>query len=363
MRWSWQVARVSGIPIRVHSTFLALLVFVGVSGWMRNGGARAAYTVLFVLLLFVCVVLHELGHSLVALAYGIRVRDITLLPIGGVARLERMPEKPRQELLLAAAGPTVSFVIAAAIFTGLFIGGTVSPLTQVSLLSPNLLKSLMLTNLFLGAFNLLPAFPMDGGRILRALLAQRMDYLKATRIAALTGQGLAIALGFWGLLGNQLALILIALFVYVGAVEEARAAEIRAGFGDARVAEAMVTQFQALSPTDSLERAIQYLLGGSQQDFPVVEGSQVVGLLTRADLLVALAQQGTQTAVGSIMRREFEAVSPEDRLEQAFVRMRGRECFTVPVLHQGILVGILTLENIGEFVMVQGAIRKSARNL
>ena len=246
MRWSFKLGRILGIDVYIHFTFFLLLGFIGLTQWMasRNPGS-AVVAVLFFLSLFACVLLHEFGHALAARGYGIHTRDIVLLPIGGVASLERMPEKPRQELWVAFAGPLVNVVIAA----GLFIGLTLKGPWEFSLTSlhASLAERLLAVNVFLVLFNLLPAFPMDGGRVLRAILAMRLPYARATRVAATVGQAMAFLFGFLGLFTNPM-LIFIALFVWIGASQEAAAVEMQSSISGARVRDAMLTQFRTLQP-------------------------------------------------------------------------------------------------------------------
>ncbi|MEZ5402900.1 MAG: site-2 protease family protein [Bryobacteraceae bacterium] len=358
MKWSWKLTDVAGIGIYIHATFLLIVLWVAFGEWSRGGTPGAvAGAVIFVLALFACVVLHELGHALTARRYGIATRDITLLPIGGVARLERMPEDPMQELAVALAGPAVNFAIAGGLFLMLAASGT--PALQLDP-GAGFFPRLMTINLGLGLFNLLPAFPMDGGRVLRALLATRMEYTRATRTAAVVGQAFAFLLGFAGLMGNPV-LLFIALFVWMGAEGEASMVEVRSAMGGVPMARAMITDFHALSPDDSLQHAVDMILAGSQQDFPVVQGDAVVGVLTRADLLRALTQLGPESPVAGAMRRDFQVVESTEMLETAFRRLQGCDCRVMPVVSRGKLVGLLTPENMGEFLMIQAAMGRSGR--
>jgi CBS domain-containing protein len=214
---------------------------------------------------------------------------------------------------------------------------------------------LMAVNVFLVAFNMLPAFPMDGGRVLRALLAMRMEHTKATQIAASLGQGLAFLFGFIGLLANPI-LLFIALFVWIGAAQEASMVQIRSALAGIPVARAMLTDFRSLTARDLLSRAVELILAGSQQDFPVVENGRVVGVLTRGDLLIALARGGQETPVVDVMRREFQTVDSSEMLETAFARLQTCDCHSLPVVHGGQLVGLVTMDNLGEFVAIQTAL-------
>src|SRR5512142_725469 len=256
MKWSFKVGRILGINVYIHATFLLLLGFVGLEHWLAAHTLEAALNgVLFFGGLFLCVLLHEYGHALAARRFGIATRDITLLPIGGLARLERMPDKPSQELVVAIAGPLVNVVIAVSLFLGLYLSGHWQPLSSLTTTSGNLVERLLAVNVFLVLFNLLPAFPMDGGSVLRSLLAMRMQYTRATRIAARTGQAMAVLFGFAGLFGNPM-LLLIALFVWIGAGQEAAAVEMKAGLAGYLVRDAMQSEVRTLSPQDTLREGV-----------------------------------------------------------------------------------------------------------
>lgn len=354
MGWSLPIFRIAGIQLRIHVTFLLLIGWLAFSYYTQAGSAVAASHVLFVLLLFVCVVLHEFGHAFAAKAFGINTPDITLLPIGGVARLERMPEEPKQELIIAVAGPLVNVVIA----LGLFIaGGWRASLEPETVERGALIPQLLTINILLVLFNLLPAFPMDGGRVLRALLATRLSYARATQIAALVGQGFAFAFGFIGLLWNPF-LIFIALFVYIGASQEAALAQMKDVSRRFPVSSAMVREFRTLPETATLQEAVDALLATSQHDFPVVtETGSVTGVLTRHDLIAALRKGDPQIRVGDVMRRDIPTVTTGTRFEEAFRIMQECNCPAVPVLDSmKRLVGLLTPENVSELMMVQSAL-------
>lgn len=357
MGWSLRLGRWLGIDVYIHITFLLLLAFIGLSHGLAARSAGAALGgVLFFAGLFVCVLLHEYGHALAARRYGIGTRDITLLPIGGVARLERMPEKPMQEFVVALAGPAVNVVIAIGLMVGLKLGGWWQPLASLSPTSGNIFERLLVANVFLVAFNLLPAFPMDGGRVLRSVLAMRLDYARATGIAAAIGKGMAVLFGFAGLFGNPM-LLLIALFVWIGAAQEAVSSSMRSSLSGATVRDAMLTEFNTLAPDHTLGDAVRRLLAGSQQDFPVVDGGAVVGILPHGELFRALREAGDGVAVGSVMRREFAALSPDAPLETALAPENVEKGLAMPVLEGGVLVGLITAENVGEFFMIRSALR------
>ncbi len=358
MKWSWKIGRFAGIDVYIHTTFLLLIAFFGFNYWLQTRTlAGTLEGIGFLLLLFLSVVLHEYGHALTARRYDIQTRDITLLPIGGVARLERMPDKPIQELWVALAGPAVNVVIAALLFAYLFLTRSLVPLPGLLLTGGPFLERLMVVNLFLVGFNLLPAFPMDGGRILRALLALRLEYVQATQIAASIGQGMAFLFGIVGLFINPF-LLFIALFVWIGAQQEASMVQMKSGLSGIPVQRAMMTEFKTLAPSDRLSRAVEYLLATPQQDFPVVDDGRIIGILTRIDLIKALSRHDEALRVDAIMRRDFETVHPGDMLAAALGRLQACECHIFPVVQDSQLIGLLTSENIGEFLMLQAALER-----
>jgi Zn-dependent protease/CBS domain-containing protein len=357
MRWQWKLGTFAGIDVFVHATFLLLIGWIGYSHWLQYGTfAKAIEGILFILALFLCVVLHEYGHALTARRYGIKTRDITLYPIGGVARLERLPDKPIEELWVALMGPAVNVVIAALLFAYLYLTSGLVPITDLTVASGSFLARLMTVNVSLVLFNLIPAFPMDGGRVLRALLAMRMDYVRATQIAANIGQGLAFLLGLFGLFNNPF-LLFIAFFVWIGASQEASMVQMRNSISGIPVTQAMQTRFDILSPTDRLDRVVSLILAGSQQDFPVVEDGQFIGVLTRDDFIKALSQKGQDTPVMDVIRRNVPAVDSHEMVETALIRFQESGAKTLPVMHRGRFVGLLTSENITEFLMIRSALK------
>jgi len=356
MKWSWKIGTFAGIDLFMHATFLLIIGWVGFSYWQQTQTLIGTLEgVLFTLILFGCVVLHEFGHALTARRYGIKTRDIILYPIGGVARLERMPDKPIQEFWVALAGPAVNVVIAALLFGWLIVSSNLAPLAGLNMTSGPFIERLMLINVSLVLFNMIPAFPMDGGRVLRSLLALRLEYTRATQIAATIGQGMALLFGILGLFTNPF-LLFIAFFVWIGAAQEASMVQMKTALGGIPVGRAMLTDFQALSPHDLLSHAVKLILTNSQTDFPVVEANAVVGVLTRSDILAALSCQGQDVPVASVMRREFQIVDADEMLETAFIRLQTCGCHTMPVTYHGQLVGLLTSDNIGDFLMIQSAL-------
>jgi CBS domain-containing protein len=285
------------------------------------------------------------------------------LPIGGLARLERMPDDPKQELAVAVAGPAVNVVIAALLFVVVYFIQRIDLSGQLERLEPFYLgagsfaSNLMFVNILLVVFNMIPAFPMDGGRVLRGLLATRMEYVRATNIAASVGQFIAFLFGFIGLFSNPF-LVFIALFVYIGAAQEAGMVQMKAALGGIPVERAMLRNFHALSPRDPLQRAIDLTLSGSQRDFPVVDDGQIVGLLRQDDLVKALQETPAGDTVSGAMQTDYQDCEPGEMLEGVFVRIREDGAHTLPVVRHGQLVGLLTMENIGEMLRIQSAIDK-----
>lgn len=361
MRGSLTLLRVAGIRIAVHWTFVLILIWVmyRYAGTVETDKFAAAMRGLgFVLAVFGCVVLHELGHALTAKRFGINTRDITLLPIGGVARLERMPEDPTQELIVAVMGPVVNVVIAAAIFLALFLTGRMGELVNIDSITGNFWAQLLWVNVFLVAFNLLPAFPMDGGRVLRALLHYNMDYARATRIAATVGQVMALLFGIMGLFIGNIFLVVIAIFVYLGAMAESQFATTKSYTHHVPLRDVMITNYRALSPDSTLEDAITLLLRGEQQDFPVVDNGRLAGILPRGALLHALESGRRDVAVREVMRTDCEVMEDTESLDRVLERLRAGSCPMLPVTRNSEVVGIITLENIAEWTMIQTALQK-----
>ena len=357
MKGSFRIARVAGIDILVHWTFGLLLV--GLFAFYMVQGATAAAAGLgisLVMALFLCVVLHELGHALMARRFDVPTRDITLYPIGGVARLQRLPDDPIKEFWIAIAGPAVNVVIAVVLFAIIVVGGFTLRPGNMAEPAQGFIATLMWLNVALVAFNMLPAFPMDGGRVLRAVLASRMDYTRATEIAANVGQGMAVVFGLLGVVSFNPILIFIALFVYIGAQQEARQAMLRAVTQGVPVRRAMLTRFSTLAPDDTLQVAVDELLRGSDQDFPVVQNGRVKGILTRKRMMQALSEHGREGRVGDLVDQRCQPIEDSVMLDEAFIRMQEMQCSTVAIVREGELVGVLTLENIGELMMISSAL-------
>jgi Zn-dependent protease/CBS domain-containing protein len=356
MGWSIRLFNVAGTAVRIHLTFFLLLAWIAAVHWTRGGAEAAVDGVLFIVLLFVCVVLHEFGHVFAARIYGIRTSDVTLLPIGGVASLERMPEKPGQEIVVALAGPAVNLVIALVLVLGLGAGFDLTQMTQLEEARSSMAGRVAAANVALCVFNLIPAFPMDGGRVLRALLALPLGYTRATRVAATIGQVLAFGFALLGLLGNPL-LILIAVFIFLAASGEAGYVQAREYTRGYLASHAMITSYQALGPSSIADDAANLLLRTTQQEFPVVDGGGALrGFLTRDALIAALQQRGGTTPVLDIMDRDIPIVPENACLDHVFQRIQRAGSRLVGVVDaQQRLVGYITAENLSELILIRSS--------
>lgn len=355
MKWSWKIGKLAGIEVRVHATFFLLVTWVAWGNYATAGSVQAALAgVTFIALLFGIVVLHEFGHALTARRFGVATRDITLLPIGGVARLERMPDNPRHELAVAVAGPGVNVVLAAGLATaGLLLGIDIRPGASTE----NLLAQLLWINVALATFNMLPAFPLDGGRALRAFLAMRMPDVRATEVAARLGQALAVVLGIAGLFGN-VVLLLIAVFIWMGAQAETHAAQLKDAMTGLSAGQAAVRELHVLSPDDRASTAVQYALRGFQRDFPVLAHGRVAGVLSHRALLSALSEDGRDMRIGELMEPHPTTVPPSMGLSDALEALHKAPCRCVLVVDSDALVGMLTIDAVGELIAVREAVRK-----
>ena len=357
MRWSFRVGTVGGISVRIHVTFLLFVAWIALDQWRKSGRIEEAITaVALALSVFGCVLLHELGHAFAARRYGIRTRDIVLLPIGGVARLERMPEKPSQEIRVAVAGPLVNVAIATVLW---LLRTLVVPQEVWDSIGPGALDTLLWINLVMIGFNLIPAFPMDGGRVLRALLAMRMTYIRATRIATWIGQGLAIAFGIAGVFLEPHMLVVVGLFVFLAAGEEYSMVAARVTMGGFPVRAAMATSFATLQASDTLRTAVDLMRERDQRDVPVLDGGSVVGVLSRGPLVAALERHPPEARVSEVLAPGPVVVAdPLEALDLAFRRMLEARQGALPVMSDGQLVGIVTAENVADLMMEQGAMRR-----
>ena len=341
-----------GVPVRLHFTFVLLVIFLVVTdlGAHQTSGSYA----LFLVGLFASVLLHEMGHAFVGRRFGVKTTEIVMFPIGGLSRMERML-RPTEELLIAIAGPVVNLVLSFGIFTYMYAMHLAVPIRLADLLQPtdaNALARLAYGNLVLAGFNLLPAFPMDGGRILRALLSYIRPEDEATRLAAWLGRMLAISIALYGLLSPQFMLVFFAMFIYLGAAQEGAAAMGRTLTHGIPVRAAMITEFHTLDHGNTVRDAANLLLSTSQQDFPVIHGDQVVGMLGRNLLLKALANQGPDAYVAGVMDRDFLSLEPNSDLAGVLPLMAQAGRCALVMDHNGLL-GLLTTDNLSEFLLLR----------
>ncbi|HXF52688.1 MAG TPA: site-2 protease family protein [Hyphomicrobiaceae bacterium] len=356
MGGSFTLFHVGGTAVRIHPTFFLLLGWVAVVHWMQGGPQEALSGVLFIAILFVCVVLHEFGHILAAARYGIKTPDVTLLPIGGVASLERMPEKPAQEIVVALAGPAVNLLIAAVLVIVIGVQFDMGLIARLDDVESSLIARVAAANVALLVFNLIPAFPMDGGRVLRALLALPLGYARATQVAALIGQGIAILFGFLGLLGNPF-LVLIAVFIFLAASAEAGYVQARDLTRGYLASDAMITSFQSLGPMATADDAATLLLRTTQQEFPVLDGGgRLRGMLTRRALIEALKERGGETPVLEIMNANVPTVRENACLDSIYQTLTRAPEGIVGVLdREQRFVGYISTENLSEMVMIRSS--------
>jgi Zn-dependent protease/CBS domain-containing protein len=343
--------RLLGVPVRLHFTFVLLLVFLIVTG--LGGNQSMGYYAAYLIALFASVLLHELGHAWVGSRYGIRTLEVVMFPIGGVSRMERDP-KPREELWIALAGPLVNLALAGVLFALLYYRHAIVGLRD--LLQPtdtNLIERIAFGNLILALFNFIPAFPMDGGRVLRSVLARFKPENEATRMAAWAGRMLAISMGLYGLLATHFLLVFVAFFVYLGAAQESAAAMGRTLTAGIPVRTAMVREFHTLTHGSTIRDAANLLLATSQQDFPVVHGEQVLGLLGRNALLRALAHDGQEAYVGGAMDRNPPTLSPDQDLAEVLPLMAQSGTCALVMDGGARLVGLLTAENLSQFLLLR----------
>jgi len=389
---SFKIGTLLGIPLYVHWTFWVMVAWF-MFGPLVSGNTESLASALrtggFVLAIFGCVVLHEMGHALAARRYGIATHNITLLPIGGIASLERIPEKPVQELVVALAGPAVNVVIAGLIIpavlltegTGAFGFSPASgaPDGVATLHRAHFLASLGLVNLTLVVFNMIPALPMDGGRVLRALLAMGTNRTRATTIAAAIGQVIAVGFAIVGVFAGNLLLLIIATFVFLSARSEAQAEQVRSVLIGLPASAAMLTRFQSLRASHSVSHAVNELLAGSQQDFPVLaddasgddDAAALIGILTRTDLVRAVVSGNADQTVSSVMRPGCDTVNEGDDLQIALEHVQATTthkhalggCPVIAVVRPAAsagaadyrrIIGIITPDNLSELVLLRG---------
>jgi Zn-dependent protease/predicted transcriptional regulator len=357
---SLKLFSVRDIDVRLHFTFPLILLWGAFQFGMAGGSMSSAlFGVIAVTLLFVLVTLHEFGHSFAALYYGVPVKQIVLSPIGGVAQLQRMPDKPVQEFVISIAGPAVNFVIAVvmALFIpilGLSVNDFVLALSGTAGLTITAVFAYIFAyNIFLALFNLIPAFPLDGGRVFRALLAMKLDYGLATNIAATVGKALAVMMGLYGLTNGGIFMVFIAMFIFTAASQEAKMVKHRVSLQGFTVHDVYSTSAYTLTPYHRLDQAVQLMMMSGQSSFPVVNNDNLEGFITRKDLSEAMKSRGGHTWANMIMRQDIAPVSPLLPLEEAQKRMIMEELDALPVVENGLYLGLLTHWNINQVVQWQ----------
>jgi len=358
MKWSIPIGEFRGIKVYIHWTFVLLLVWIAFSTYRVSRDTHQIMLSLgYIIALFGCVVLHEFGHALTARRFGIKTNDITLFPIGGMARMEKMPESPKEELLVAIAGPMVNVVIAGALFLYMYFSPTLYQIgfPTATMTAAQFLPALFLVNIFMAVFNLIPAFPMDGGRIFRALLAFKLERARATRIAASVGQVIAIGFVFVGLFYN-IWLVFIGIFIYLGAGAEASHEYVGRDLSRHTVGSLVMSKYTLLSANDALSAALRALLDSQEREFLVSENGQVVGVLTRDAMLAGLAEFGQNVQIGKIMRRDVQMLPPQMPVADALRIMTTTNMPMLPVGYEGKLLGVIDIENISEFLLIQKAL-------
>jgi Zn-dependent protease len=353
---SFKLFAVRGIDVRLHFTFPLILIWAGLQFGLIGGSASAAlFGVIVIALLFVLVTLHELGHSFAALYYGVPVKQIVLSPIGGLAQLERMPEKPVQEFVIAIAGPAVNVAMAflMAPFIPLF-GLGVGDFTAALSLSAGLTATAVFAyvffyNIILALFNLIPAFPLDGGRIFRSLLAMKLDYARATNIAAIVGRVFAVMLGIYALFNGGIFMIFIAVFIYMAAGQEAAAVRYREALRGYTVADAYSPTAYTLNPYNNLQQAVNLMMMSGQTSFPVVQNEELEGFVTQQDLGQAMQTRGAHTWTNMIMRRDIRPLTPATLLVDAQERLFTEQLEALPVVENGRYLGLIGRWQIQQF--------------
>ena len=365
MRWSWPIARFAGIDVKIHATFVIILV-LGAMQWSGHGAAGMAFGALLMGLLFACITLHEFGHALVAQRFGIAVREIVLLPIGGVAMLARNPSKPAHELLIAAAGPAVNVVIAAVLAVLLGMGNAAAGMdprmlfgTQGGPSVGTAMAWLLEANIALILFNMIPAFPLDGGRILRGVLGFFMEWVRATRVASLVGQLIAVALGIFGLLSGNLMLAVIATFIFLGAGTTYAQEQARTLLATLRVGDAYNKHALTLSARDRLSRVTDYLLTSYQPDFAVLQGRELLGVVTREQALRSLVEVPDDVPVSQIMLRDIPRLSVHMPLDAVQARMEEANARVAAVHDDRGFLGLVSAEDIAEAHLVLAFVRRN----
>jgi len=358
MKGSLFIGRYAGIGVFIHWTFSILIIWFVGSGIVKGLSTyQILWTILFVLSVFACVTLHEFGHALAARRYGIKTKHITLLPIGGVAQLESMPESPKQELIVAIAGPAVNFVIVAILYPFVY-HQSLEPESLANITPGNFLVYLFTINIVLAVFNLIPAFPMDGGRVLRALLSFSFGRAKATRIAATLGQFLAFGFVLLGLFYNPF-LVLIGVFIFLGAQSENAMVQSQSVLKGYFVKDVLMREFATINPNDKLSDVAKMLLNSQTTDFVVMENGLFYGILNRSNLLKGISEKGTDALVSQAMTSSYTVLHPDLALDKIYPEMKVKGQSLMPVIENEQLVGVVDTENVMEFILLNESVRAS----
>lgn len=359
LKWSLYLGQIAGIKIYIHWTFIILIGWIFLSHIQQGQNwQQASIGVLFILALFACVTLHEFGHALTAKLYKIQTKSITLLPIGGLAQMETLPEKPLQELWVALAGPLVNVVIAAILYIYLLATHSLPDLKDIAGLNDShFLFNLFIANLVLAVFNLIPAFPMDGGRVLRAILAFRFNRAKATKIAATVGQALAIGFVFMSFFLSNFLLAFIGIFIFLGAGGEASFEAAKMALENFKVRDALMTRFVTFTPNDTIGKAAQQLLDGQDREFLIQDGKQVTGVIGQQDIITGIKQFGQNAEVTKIARTDFMTLEPDMPLQDIYLKMMSNGDLISPVFENGELIGVLDRENMNELILIRQALK------
>lgn len=368
MKWSFKVGRVFGIELRIHITFFLIILYAAYIWGVdyEQGWEGAVYGAFLISVLFICVVIHELSHSRMAQYYGADVASITLLPIGGVSLLKNMPEDPKKELWVSLVGPLSNLVIA--FFLGIVLilvpgkvgAGSADQFTDVitGISLQGFVTYMLIINVLLAVFNMLPAFPLDGGRVLRSILAQYMPYMKATRVAVATGQVFAFILGIAGLLLGAWLWLIIAVFIYMGAEQEGAGTEMKTVLSKLTAGQAVEADAKALAPDQSLGDVVAIVLHSFQEDFPVLDNGRIVGVLTRANLIGGLHNTGPEARVSQVMETDFPIVESSALFSEVYEKMNASRIKAVPVVEGGQLIGMVTLEHLSDVFMMLNSTEK-----
>lgn len=364
MKGSLKIGKIAGIGIFIHWTFTLLIAFIIFSNYRAGQNfEQIVWSIIFVLSIFVTVLMHELGHALAAKRYHINTKDITLLPIGGLARLESLPEKPKEELVVAVAGPAVNIALAALTALFITIPGAEDITIQLTngINSSNFFLNFFIVNVWLALFNLIPAFPMDGGRMLRAILSLKFERHIATNIAARIGQVFAIIFIFLGVFINPF-LIFIGLFVFLAAKAESEYTQTKSLLHGYRVKDALMQQYNSIDAGQTIKTAVKMLLDGQSKNFLVTENSHSVGTLSRDEIIRALAAQGENEVIYKVMNKDLIVLNADSPLEIAYQQVQGHKSTLMAVMENNKLIGALDTENILEFIMVKDAQTKKSSN-